>query len=95
MTLGVPLIDEVRTARLVDWFYQQQLQDFHKTMLLVAAARDVEDISKYLENYRQSVLPTKESNEKMMEKHLDFIQEELQKEYTVEWEPSEIEKEFL
>ena len=64
-------------------------------MLLVAAISDSPNLDKFVESYRQSIFPTEESNKALAEKYKEFLEEESQRDYTVKWEPSEAERNFL
>lgn len=64
-------------------------------MLLVAAITKSANLDRFIEDYRQAVLPSRETNLALIEKHENFIHNELPDEYIVEWKPTELEREFL
>ncbi len=84
MSRGAPLgRNKLLDERLIEWYFEEKLQDVTKTMLLVAAIRGADDLSKYVRAYHQSILPTEKANEEFLKENFDRISSEFEKSYKV------------
>ncbi len=84
MLRGVDITsDTLRTERLIDWYYEEKMEDFLKTMLLVAAVSHAQDLSGFIDRYRQSIFPTGQNNEDFIKKYQEVLDAEASKVYNV------------
>lgn len=75
--------DPLKKERMIQWYIEEQLQDYYRTLLIAAASKEGIDISNLERNYRNSLFPTDKINEELIEKHKELIEEEADKEYDV------------
>lgn len=75
--------DPLKKERLIQWYIEEQLQDYYRTLLIAAASKDGTDISSFERNYRNSLFPTDKIYEDLIESHREIIEGEAEKEYDV------------
>lgn len=76
MIRGVKLQDPVRTLRLVNWYYEEKRQEFLGNLLLATAAfQNSEGFKDILEDYRQSIWPSKRTNKEWLENNKEWLDE--------------------
>lgn len=84
MLRGINIPDDpLKKERMIQWYIEEQLQDYYRTLLIAAASKDGTDISSFERNYRNSLFPTDKIYEDLIETHKELIEEESEKEYEV------------
>jgi len=76
--------DPLKKERMIQWYIEEQLQDYYRTILIAAASKEGSDVSNLERNYRNSLFPTDKIHEELIEQHKELIEGEADKEYDVQ-----------
>lgn len=68
---------------MIDWYYQEQMQEYKKNMMLAAAMINPDKFMTFADEYRKSLFPTDKDNEKFMEEQKEILEQESSKSYEV------------
>lgn len=77
MSRGVDVTgNPFRLQRLKAWYFEELMQDWHRTMLLVAASRpgsNSTDLGDLARKYRESLFPSGKTNEELVARFKDVL----------------------
>jgi hypothetical protein len=68
--------DPFRLRRLQAWYIEETMQEFHKTMLIVAASMPNaggNDLQELVRKYRESLFPSGKTNQQLIEQYKEVL----------------------
>lgn len=68
--------DPFRLRRLQGWYVEEMMQEFHRTMLIVAASmpgNGGNDMQELVRKYRESLFPSGKTNQQLIEQYREVL----------------------